>query len=237
MPRTQVFLFEPPFRHCYLGDERLPPGINQASWEVIVANTQRLKRGPFDAILAQYPFETLYCAVERLSKVQLLRIDDATFDRFLRSRPDVALEYVGWRLNRSQVKFCFNNHPNTILYFAPSRLNPSQLHLCAVRTPHIARFRAASLLKPHDLVSVCMHQDAIGPDCALLKNAWRLSPDDFVRLLKTPYTCEALARIVTDENLVDPVTVMRSLLQAGQCLSKPEKTEAESVFKGIVSWM
>lgn len=236
MSRSQVFLFDPPFPlSCYLGDERLPHGIDQASWEVIVANSKRLKRGPFDAILAQFPYETLYCACARLSKDQILRIDDTTFDRFVRSRPDTAIEYVGWRLNRTQVKFCFNNHPNTILWYAPSRLNPSQLHWCAVSAPDLARLRAASLLTPYDLVRVCFHRDDIGPDLALLVNARRLSPNHFVLLLKNSYTREALARIVTDKNLVDPGTVMAGLLQAIQRLTVSEKADAESVVRGIAS--
>lgn len=238
MYHSQVFLFDPPFPlSSYLGDERLPSGIDQASWEVIVAYAKTLKRGPFDAILAQYPFETLYCACARLSKDQISRIDDATFDRFFRARPDTALEYVGWRVNMSQVEFCYYNHPNTILYYAPSRLNPSQLHRCAARTPDIARFRAASLLKPGDLVRVCFHQDDIGPDRALLENAWRLSLNHFVLLLKNPYTREALARIVTDQKLVDPATVMPKLLQAIQGLSEKEKADAESVVRGMASWI
>jgi len=166
-----------------------------------------------------------------------LRIDDATFDRFLRSRPDAALEYAGWRLNMAQVEFCYINHPNTILCFAPNRLNHSQLHRCAARAPGLARVRAADLLTPADLVRVCRLQGPIEPDLALLKNAWRLSPKHFVLLLNPPYTLEALARIVTDKNLVAPGTVANSLLEARQSLSESEKAKADSVFKGIASWI
>ncbi len=217
------------------GDRRLPPGINQASWEVIISNKDRLKRGPFEEILLRHSFEALYCAVDLLSKEQISAVNEENFERFLRAIPDAALEFAGWRLNKTQIKYCVKKHPDTILYYSPALLNSSQLRHCTERSPDIALLRAAGHLEPDDLVRVCFVPDALGLDPALLENAFRLAPHHFNLLLKNPNTRDALARIVTSKNLVDPATVVSNLLQASQSMSETELADAAAVFREIAS--
>lgn len=215
--------------------QHLPPGLDQASWEVIIANKNRLKRGPFDEILAQYPFETLYCAVDLLSNNQISSVNDESFERFLRAIPDIALEFAGWKLSKTQIRYCVKNHPNTILFYAPALLTPSQLRRCTEKSPETALLRAASQLVPDDLVSVCFIPIALGLDQALLENAYRLAPHHFALLLKNPNTRDALARIFTGGNLKEPVIVITNLLKGRESLSEAEYADAESVIREITS--
>ena len=78
-------------------------------------------------------------------------------------------------------------------------------------------------------------KNAVGLDPVLLENAHRLAPHHFGPLLKNPNTSDALARIVTSGNLIEPATVVTNLLQASQSLSADELTEAASVFREIAS--
>lgn len=236
MARTRLLYHEISFLSNSSGNgQGLPPGVDQASWEVILANRDQLNRGPFEEILVRHPFETLYCAVDLLTNEQISAVNDESFDRFLRAIPDAALEFAGWKFNKTQLKYCVKNFPNTILYYAPSLLTTSQLRRCAARFPDGALLRAASLLAPDDLVSLCLNKDALGLDQALLENAHRLAPNHFRLLLINPHTRDALARIVANGNLIEPATVVSTLLQASQSMSETELADAASVFTEIAS--
>lgn len=207
----------------------------QRSIEECIALLIKSDDTKLNEILIQQPFEALYIACDRLSRPQIESVADDIFDRFVRARPAGACRLASWRLNDHQIAYLVETHPWEIIVHAAFLLNGEQLKQCLSQYPDMVLIHAANHLESDDLVRECLGQGAMFADDALLNNAYRLSLEQFVRLLRNHSTIEALANVVADEELVERSTVVNLIMQAYPLLSESEKADADPVLRAIAS--
>lgn len=203
----------------------------------LVANIDRL-RNCDDASLAEIflhqPLETLVNRCESLKRDQIASVPDDIYDQFVRLRPAGACRFTSWRLSDPQIAYCLERYPWDILVHAPFLLSSAQLSQCVIDFPDIALIHAAKYLDLDDLVSLCISHGPLA-DEALSENAHRLSPEQFGRLLHDSSAIEAIALMVTYEDLVDSRIVFDRLFEACNGLSESELDQVSPVFRAIGS--
>lgn len=187
-------------------------------------------------LFLEQPLETLVNFCEELSEEQIASVPDDTFDQFFRLRPAGACLFASRRLSESQIAYCLERHPWDILFHAPFLLDSDQLGQCVIDYPDLSLICAAKYLQPDVLVSLCISHTPLASD-ALSDNAYRFSPEHFVRLLGDPSAMEAIAKMIVDEDekLVERRIVFARLWEALNGLSETEREQASPVILAIAS--